>query len=102
MTIKRKTLITGASVADPTLAYWLSRLGMDVTELFARSLLLGCFVLLSTGSGASGNPPFANVTRLKGEVTATSPQGETRQLRAGAPVFVGEKLRASANGEAVL
>ena len=71
-------------------------------RLFARSLLLGCFVLLSTGSGASGNPPFANVTRLKGEVTATSPQGETRQLRAGAPVFVGEKLRASANGEAVL
>ena len=63
-------------------------------RLFARSLLLGCFVLLSTGSGASGNPPFANVTRLKGEVTATSPQGETRQLRAGAPVFVGEKLRA--------
>ena len=52
-------------------------------RLFARSLLLGCFVLLSTGSGASGNPPFANVTRLKGEVTATSPQGETRQLRAG-------------------
>ena len=71
-------------------------------RLFARSLLLGCIVLLSTGSGASGNPPFANVTRLKGEVTATSPQGETRQLRAGAPVFVGEKLRASANGEAVL
>ena len=31
MTIKRKILITGASVAGPTLAYWLSRLGMDVT-----------------------------------------------------------------------
>ncbi|MDQ4624665.1 FAD-dependent monooxygenase [Janthinobacterium lividum] len=31
MTKKRKILVTGASVAGPTLAYWLSRLGMDVT-----------------------------------------------------------------------
>lgn len=31
MTSKRKILITGASVAGPTLAFWLSRQGMDVT-----------------------------------------------------------------------
>ena len=27
MTIKRKILVTGASIAGPTLAFWLSRLG---------------------------------------------------------------------------
>ncbi|WP_426071063.1 FAD-dependent monooxygenase [Janthinobacterium sp. DSP2-3-3] len=31
MTIKRKILVTGASIAGPTLAFWLSRLGMEVT-----------------------------------------------------------------------
>lgn len=31
MTIKRKILVTGASVAGPTLAFWLSRQGMEVT-----------------------------------------------------------------------
>lgn len=31
MTINKKILITGASVAGPTLAFWLSRQGMDVT-----------------------------------------------------------------------
>ena len=31
MTKQRKILVTGASVAGPTLAYWLARQGMDVT-----------------------------------------------------------------------
>lgn len=31
MTIKRKILVTGASVAGPTLAWWLARQGMQVT-----------------------------------------------------------------------
>ncbi|MFU9137358.1 hypothetical protein [Erwinia tasmaniensis] len=31
MKTTRRVLITGASIAGPTLAYWLSRQGMDVT-----------------------------------------------------------------------
>ena len=69
---------------------------------FIHSLLFGILALLPVLSGAAENQPFASVTRLKGEVTATSPKGETRPLQPGAPVFVGEKLRSSANGEAVL
>lgn len=70
-------------------------------RLLARSLLSLC-LLLPLLTDAAEKQPFASVTRLKGEVTATSPEGKTRPLQPGAPVFVGEKLRASPNGEAVL
>ena len=55
---------------------------------------------------AAANPdlgkPFATVTRIKGEVTATSKQGAPRKLKEGAVIHVGETVKAAANGEAVL
>ncbi len=65
-------------------------------------LLLSCTALFPALSGAAEATSFASVTQLKGEVTATNKRGETRQLEKGAQVFVGEKLRSAANGEAVL
>lgn len=46
--------------------------------------------------------PFATVTRLRGEVSARSPQGGQRKLREGAQIHVGETVKAAANAEAVL
>jgi hypothetical protein len=48
---------------------------------------------------------FATVWRVRGEVTASAPDGKAgngRKLREGDPVYVGEQLRAAALAEAVL
>ena len=46
---------------------------------------------------------FAHVLRIRGEVTATAGEaGPSRMLSEGAPVFTGERIRASAAAEAVL
>lgn len=45
---------------------------------------------------------FASVSHLKGEVTVTRNNGETRKLQKGDKVLVGEKISSSAQGEAVL
>ncbi len=46
--------------------------------------------------------PFANVQHLKGEVTVTDKNGESRKLKNGGVVLVGEKVSAASNSEAVL
>jgi hypothetical protein len=44
---------------------------------------------------------FATVLRVRGEIAASTP-GSERKLREGDPVYVGERLRATSLGEAVL
>ena len=46
--------------------------------------------------------PFANTWRIKGDITVTDNNGETRKLKKGGTVYVGEKVIASSGGEAVL
>lgn len=83
-----------------------------MTTLSARTLL--ALVLALTGIQAMAQPStetaanpddgkvFANVWRLRGEVYVTGKVGNPRKLREGSPVHVGERIRASGNGEAVL
>jgi len=46
--------------------------------------------------------PFANTWRIKGDITVTGLNGETRQLKKGSTVYIGEKVVAASDGEAVL
>lgn len=69
-------------------------------------LLLSPHVLaqgkVDTSSNADEGKVFANVWRLRGEVYASGKSGPPRRLREGAPVYVGERIKASGTGEAVL
>ncbi len=68
-------------------------------------LSLGCggFALAAEPSPDSVGQPFAKVLRIRGEVFASGPEpGRTRRLQEGAAVNVGDRIRALANGEAVL
>lgn len=51
---------------------------------------------------ADGGKPFASVWRVRGDVFATGRHGVTRKLQEGGTVYVGEKVRAKPNSEAVL
>lgn len=66
--------------------------------------LLLATAAFSFGVSAADAPPatFATVSHLKGEVTATASNGETRRLQKGESVRVGEKIRSTSSGEAVL
>ena len=55
-----------------------------------------------TAATAAANVRFASVWRLRGEVVAAAPGGQTRTLREGDAIFVGESVRSDSNGEAVL
>ena len=78
-------------------------------RLLAR---LAGLVLLTAGcigfppQAAAADPqsprPFASVWRIAGEVLAQDTRGPARRLQAGDSVFVGERISASATGEAVL
>lgn len=75
--------------------------------LLTFALALGCLTVhAQTENNSPANPdlgkPFATVNRLKGDVFAISQQGNERKLREGSPVSVGERIKAAANGEAVL
>ena len=79
----------------------------EASWLALRLLLPVCAMALSTAAMAADTPAndtraFATVSHLKGEVTATTNTGETRRLQKGEPVRVGERIRAKADGEAVL
>ncbi len=55
------------------------------------------------GAKAPAAKRFGVVWRIRGEVTSTlGDAGNARTLRLGAPVFVGDHVRAAATGEAVL
>jgi len=77
---------------------------------FLLSCLLAAFIQPDTAyaaetASAPGLPAarFATVWRISGEVTATMGEtGATRVLRQNDMIFVGERVRASTTGEAVL
>ena len=76
--------------------------------LYALAMLVFCGFFASTAARAEEAPnvdlgkPFAQVWRLQGDVFATGKLGTPRRLREGATVHVGEQVKASSNGEAVL
>ncbi len=78
------------------------------TRIFLTTLLaLSALLPLGTHaadpvSSPSGSKPFANVSRLRGDVFATGKSGAPRKLQEGASVYVGEQVKAAPNGEAVL
>lgn len=51
---------------------------------------------------ADTGKPFASVWRVRGEVFATNLRGTERRLKEGGSVLVGERVRSSNTGEAVL
>lgn len=69
--------------------------------LLALAAMLFAGPARATDSATS--PAFATVWRVAGEVTAADPAAaQARPLKAGDPVYVGERIVAGANGEAVL
>ena len=78
------------------------------SPLYAVAMLVFCGFFASTAAGADDvtnadlGKPFAQVWRLQGDVFATGKLGTPRRLREGATVHVGEQVKASSNGEAVL
>lgn len=80
---------------------------------FARivlALALACATLFpvpataaeATAENPDSGKPFANVWRLRGDVAVTDKDGASRKLSEGGTVYVGEKVSAAANSEAVL
>ena len=69
--------------------------------IFRLCIMLGLLFSLTAraAEGSDAGKPFATVWRLQGEVRAGS---DNRQLAVNDIILVGEKVRASANGEAVL
>jgi hypothetical protein len=60
-------------------------------------------LLISTGAGAQSTQRFASVYKITGSVVATDSTGQQkRELKQGDTLFVGEQVRATATGEAVL
>lgn len=85
---------------------------LNRTRLSAFAGGLGLFCALMGGSPTSWSAEpvaatqavgkrFASVSRIRGEVAASA-AGKERTLREGDPVYVGERVRATALGEAVL
>lgn len=67
------------------------------------ALLLTGVLLLPASAGAQTPTRFASVYKITGSVVATDASGtKKRTLKSGDPVYVGEQVRAGANGEAVL
>jgi len=74
------------------------------------SLALLCLTCLQTPvqaqtpqmPSADTGKPFASVWRIRGEVFATNQRGTESLLKEGGTVLVGEKIRSSNTGEAVL
>ena len=57
----------------------------------------------ATAPAPAAGTRFATVWRMRGEVTAAQSSGSnTRKLREGDPVYVGERVRAASQAEAVL
>lgn len=75
----------------------------SVRQLGMLALIVANLVMMGAAIAATGAKEFAFATHIKGEVIAlgTDDIGE-RKLRIGAPVYVGERVQASASGEAVL
>ena len=73
------------------------------TPLKLLALLLTGALMLPGSSGAQTLTRFASVYKITGSVVATNAAGTSRRtLKAGDVVYVGEQVRADANGEAVL
>lgn len=79
----------------------------------SRALVILCLIgscatgqLAIAADDTAANPDtgkvFGNVWRLRGEVFASGKVGVPRRLREGSPVYVGEQVRATSTGEAVL
>lgn len=85
---------------------------VQLSSFFRALIILNLLGFGLTGAiaGAAGtvdaNPDtgklFANVWRVRGDVFASGKLGVQRKLREGSPVYVGEQIRASSAGEAVL
>lgn len=76
-------------------------------HLFALAMLvMACLpaaaMAQQTQPGADNGKPFATVWRVRGEVFATNLRGVERPLKEGGNVLVGEKIRSTSTGEAVL
>ncbi len=56
----------------------------------------------ASSANTDSGKPFATVWRLRGDVYATGKLGVPRKLREGGTVYVGEKVHATPNSEAVL
>lgn len=67
-------------------------------------LLAPCSLFAAeSGKATTRGAEFGEVWRIRGEVSADSPKnGSSKPLKEGDKVFVGEHLRASATGEAVI
>lgn len=72
-----------------------------------------CLMFLGAAPGYAASAPgaeanaaaggkYGTVWRIRGEVTATKAGAPARKLREGDPVYVGERLRATSEAEAVL
>lgn len=82
-----------------------------LTEKLLAATRIACLCWLSgvacaaepNPAAPSGNAPLhSTVLRIHGKVEATSPNGKPRTLVEGSQIVVGETVRASADGEAVL
>ena len=85
-----------------------ARFGAIVGGVGVFCVLMGGFPPIGAASAAepvaAAQPTgkrFATVLRIRGEIAASTP-GSERKLREGDPVYVGERLRATSLGEAVL
>ena len=84
--------------------FQLVRLGAFAASLgLSLSFLApGAALAAAAGADAPAAGRFGSVWRIRGEVTATKAGLPTRKLREGDPVYVGERLRAGGEAEAVL
>lgn len=73
------------------------------TPIRLLALLLTGALLVPVSASAQTTARFASVYKVTGSVVATdATSGKKRPLQQGDPVYVGEQVRAGANGEAVL
>ncbi|MDP3537803.1 MAG: hypothetical protein Q8S26_03775 [Azonexus sp.] len=82
----------------PFLSRALITLSLIFASLSGQSAIAADEVVANPDTGKL----FANVWRVRGEVLASGKLGVPRKLREGSPVYVGEQIRASSTGEAVL
>ncbi len=78
--------------------------GLGLCLMFLGGPLTGQVAMAADApsANAANAGKFGTVWRIRGEVTATKAGVPARKLREGDPVYVGERLKASSEAEAVL
>lgn len=87
---------------SPPLPTMNTRIFLTTLLAFSALLPLGAHAADPVATSTSGSKPFANVSRLRGDVYVTGKSGAPRKLQEGSSVYVGEQVKAAPNGEAVL